>query len=257
MTETKTKKTVEDNLKDLFELQLIDRKLDKIRAVRGELPMEVEDLEDEVTGLKTRVEKLDNKISDLQESIDEKKKAIKEAEDLKKKYESQQDDVKNNREYMALSKEIELQELEVMAAQKKIKDFESEMSELQTKKEEAGKAVEEKEEELKEKKEELDNIIAETEKEEQHYLQLREEAVQKLDERHYDAYTRIRNTFKNGLAVVTINRDSCGGCFSDVPPQRQLDVGHRKRIIICENCGRILIDQELANQAQENIGIEV
>ncbi len=257
MTETKTKKSTQESLRELFELQLIDRKLDKIRAIRGELPMEVQDLEDEIAGLQTRIQKLDDKIEELNENIQEKKNTIKEAQDLKQKYESQQNNVKNNREYLALSKEIELQDLEVMASQKKIKDLEGELKENENKKEEAEKELEEKNKELEEKKEELDNIIAETEKEEKEYEDLREKTIEKIGERLVNAYDRIRSTFKNGLAVVTIHRDSCGGCFSDVPPQRQLDVAKYKSIIICENCGRILIDQELAEEVQQALNIEL
>ena len=257
MTETKTKKTVEQSLKELFELQLIDRKLDKIRAIRGELPMEVQDLEDEIAGLQTRVEKMDEKINELNENIRERKNNIKEAQNLKQKYESQQNNVKNNREYLALSKEIELQDLEVMASQKKIKDYEGDLKEKENKKEEAEAEKEEKKKELEEKKKELDSIIGETEKEEQQYQEWRDKTVEKLGERLYNAYERIRNTFKNGLAVVTIHRDACGGCFSDVPPQRQLDVAQHKKIILCENCGRILTDEELAEQVREDLNIEV
>ncbi len=257
MTETKTKKTTEQSLRELFELQLIDRKLDKIRAIRGELPMEVQDLEDEIAGLKTRMEKLDEKIQELNENINERKNKIQEAQDLKQKYESQQDNVKNNREYLALSKEIELQDLEVMASQKKIKDFEGELKENENKKEEADTELEEKNKELEQKKEELDNIIAETEKDEKYYQDLREKTVKKIEERLFNGYENIRNTFKNGLAVVTIHRDSCGGCFSDVPPQRQLDVRQYKKIIICENCGRILIDQDLAEEVRQELDIEL
>lgn len=257
MTETKTKKTTEQSLKDLFELQLIDRKLDKIRAVRGELPIEVQDLEDEIAGLKTRIQKLDDKIAELNENIQERKSNIKEAQDLKQKYEGQQDNVKNNREYLALSKEIELQDLEVMASQKKIKDFEGELKENENKKDEAQSELEEKNKELEQKKEELDTIVAETEKDEKEYEALREKAIEKIEDRLIKAYDRIRNTFRNGLAVVTIYRDSCGGCFSDIPPQRQLDVAQHKNIIICENCGRILIDQDLAEEVRQDLNIEI
>ena len=258
MTETKTiKKSVDQSLRELFELQLVDRKLDKIRAIRGELPMEVQDLEDEIAGLETRIQKLDSQIEEHQENIQDRKTRIKEAEDLKKKYESQQEAVKNNREYTALSKEIELQDLEVMASQKKIKDFEGELKENETKKEEAERELEEKKQELEGKKEELDNIIAETEKEENQYLELRNQTQEKIGGRLQNAYDRIRGSFKNGLAVVTINRDSCGGCFSVIPPQRQLDVGQHKRIITCENCGRILVDNETAEEVQESLNIEL
>lgn len=258
MTETKTtKKSVDQSLRELFELQLIDRKLDQIRAIRGELPMEVQDLEDEIAGLQTRIQKLDEQIKEYQDNIQERKTRIKEAEDLKKKYESQQEAVKNNREYTALSKEIELQDLEVMASQKKIKDFEGELKDRESKKEEAEKELTDKQQQLEEKKEELDNIIAETEKDENQYKELRDQTLEKIGERLQSAYDRIRGTFKNGLAVVTINRDSCGGCFSDIPPQRQLDVGQHKRIITCENCGRILLDHETAEEVQENLNIEL
>jgi predicted nucleic acid-binding Zn-ribbon protein len=257
MTETKTKKSVDQSLRELFELQLIDRKLDKIRAIRGELPMEVQDLEDEIAGLQTRIQKLDDQIQEYHDNIQDRKNRIKEAEELKKKYESQQESVKNNREYLALSKEIELQDLEVMASQKKIKDQEGELKDTETKKSEAEQDLSEKKSELEQKKEELDNIIAETEKEENTYLKLRDQVLEKIGERLQNAYTRIRSSFKNGLAVVTISRDSCGGCFSDVPPQRQLDVATHKSIITCENCGRILLDSETAEEIRENLDIEL
>ncbi len=257
MTETKTKKSVDQSLRELFELQLIDRKLDKIRAIRGELPMEVQDLEDEIAGLQTRIQKLDDQIQEYQDNIQDRKNRIKEAEELKKKYEGQQESVKNNREYLALSKEIELQDLEVMASQKKIKDYEGELKDREHKKSEAEQELSEKQSELEEKKQELDNIIAETEKEENTYLELRRQTLEKIGERLQNAYNRIRGSFKNGLAVVTINRDSCGGCFSDVPPQRQLDVAQHKSIITCENCGRILLDSETAEEIREGLNLEL
>jgi len=257
MMEAQTKTSVEENLKRLYELQLIDRKLDKIRSVRGELPIEVSDLEDEIEGMQTRVQKVDNKINELNEHIEERRNKIKEAQELKRKYQGQQDNVKNNREYLALSKEIELQDLEVMASEKKIKDYENQLEEQQSKKDKTQSEIEEKQSELSDKKEELDNIIAETEKEEATYNNQRQEAEGKLEQRLINAYNRIRSNFKNGLAVATIQRESCGGCFSVVPPQRQLDVAQRKKIILCENCGRILIDDELARQVYQEVGIDV
>lgn len=248
--------TVEGNLRDLYELQLIDTKLDKIRNIRGELPMEVNDLEDEIAGLETRINNLSSEVEVRQKSVKEQKNAIKEAQSLMTKYETQQNNVKNNREYLALSKEIEMQKLEIMASEKKIKDYTNELKEKNNKKEETEKLLKERNSELADKKSELDDIIAETEKEEQNYQKLREQKINELEERLAKGYHRIRKSFKNGLAVVTIERDACGGCFSAIPPQRQLDIRQRKKIIICENCGRVLVDHDLANDIKEKSGIE-
>jgi len=254
---TETKSKVEQNLENLFHLQIIDTKLDKIRNVRGELPMEVSDLEDEVAGLDTRIEKLKEEIGGLEDLIKERKGIIKDSKALMKKYEAQQDNVKNNREYLAISKEIEVQRLEIMNSEKKIKEFTDEIESKNLLLDKTKEVKEERATELKEKKSELDAIISETEKEENTFEKQREKAEKGLEDRLVKAYSKIRNNFKNGLAVVTIERESCGGCFSAIPPQRQLDIRHRKKITICENCGRILIDNDLAEETLEKSGIDL
>jgi predicted nucleic acid-binding Zn-ribbon protein len=243
--------TVEQKLKALYRLQTIDSKIKKIHTVRGELPMEVRDLEDAIAGLETRQEKLKKDIEQKQKEIEQSRIAIQQAQGQIEKYESQQNDVKNNREYMALSKEIELQRLEIMGAEKKIKKLQQEISEEEQSIEQAKVDLEEKRKDLENKQEELNAISAETAKEEEHLQQLREKASEHLEDRLLKAYERIRKAYRNGMAVVTIQRESCGGCFSKIPPQRQLEVGHHKKIIVCENCGRILVDDETAEQVSE------
>jgi uncharacterized protein len=238
--------TVEQKLKALFELQTIHTQIDKIRQVRGELPMEVSDLEDEVAGLETRIQKIKGELDELEDSIVTRKNMIKEALSATKKYETQLNDVKNNREYDAISKEIEIQGLEVQVSEKKIKEHTFEISNRTEGYEKALADLAELKKNLELKKAELDTIISETEKEEAVYLKKAEEAVKHTDERLLIAYNRLRDNSKNGLAVVTIQRDSCSGCFNQIPPQRQLDIRQRKKIIVCEHCGRILVDEGFA-----------
>ena len=238
--------TVEEKLKALFELQTLHTQIDKIRQTRGELPMEVADLEDEVAGLETRIQKIKAELDDLEDSIVTRKNMIKEALAAAKKYEVQLSDVKNNREYDAISKEIEIQGLEIQVSEKKIKEH---TFEIQTKTgvyEKALANITERKKDLEIKKAELDTITAETEKEETSIIFKADQAEKHIDERLLIAYNRLRNNAKNGLAVVTIQRDSCSGCFNQIPPQRQLDIRQRKRIIVCEHCGRILVDEGFA-----------
>lgn len=237
--------TVEQKLRALYELQKIDTKIDSIRKMRGELPMEVKDLEDEIAGLETRLNKFNEEIDGLKKMIAEKQAFIKDAVALKAKYEQQLMTVKNSREYDALSKEIEIQGLEVQIAEKKIREFSLSLDDRQ-------KALQALTEEhtgrmndLSAKKGELDEIIAETEKDEQELLVRSNKAEGEIEERLLTAYKRIRKNARNGLAVVTVQRDACGGCFNQIPPQRQMDIRTRKKIAICEHCGRILVDAEI------------
>ena len=242
--------TIEQKLKSLFYLQLIDNKIYRIQNVRGELPMEVSDLEDDIAGLATRIDNLKKEAEHVKASIDENKAAIKSANVLIGKYETQQTNVKNNREYLALTKEVEMQKLEIMASEKKIKDFQGQIEFKKEQLEGTKKQLEERKSDLQHKKEELSNITKETQKEEDYLAERRDEASGIIDERLRNAYNRVRLSVKNRLAVVTIDRDACAGCFSKIPPQRQLDIRQRKKIIVCENCGRIIVDNELAEEVR-------
>jgi predicted nucleic acid-binding Zn-ribbon protein len=237
--------SVEEKLTSLVRLQKVDCKIDEIQVLKGELPMEVQDLEDEIEGLHARQTRIEEEINGIQEFISQKKAAITEAEALVKKYEKQSENVKNNREFEAINKEIEMQTLEVKLCEKHIKDATEEIAEKAKQLESAKKAVSTKEGNLNAKKGELEKIINETEKEEKHYSKLADEARSQVDERLLVSYDRIRNNYRNGLAVVPIERDSCGGCFHAIPPQRQSEIKLRKKVIVCENCGRILVDTDL------------
>jgi predicted nucleic acid-binding Zn-ribbon protein len=242
--------SVEEKLVSLVTLQKIDSKLDEIRILKGELPMEVADLEDEITGLFSRKTRVEEEINGINEFIENKKKAIKEAEELIAKYEKQSTNVKNSREFEAINKEIEMQQLEVKLAEKHIKDANEEIQEKARKLESANKAIASKESVLSTKKGELEKIIGETEKEENHYLDISNEARGSVDGRLLTSYERIRKNYRNGLAVVPVLRDACGGCFNAVPPQRQSEIKQCKKIIVCENCGRILVDSELNDRVE-------
>ena len=242
--------SVEEKLVSLITLQKIDSKLDEIRILKGELPMEVADLEDEITGLFSRRTRVEEEINGINEFIETKKQAIKDAEELVAKYEKQSTNVKNSREFEAINKEIEMQQLEVKLAEKHIKDATEEIQEKARKLESANKAINSKETVLNTKKGELEKIIAETEKEENHYLDLSNQARSKVEGRLLTSYERIRKNYHNGLAVVPVLRDACGGCFNAVPPQRQSEIKQFKKIIVCENCGRILVDSELNDSVE-------
>jgi len=237
--------SVEEKLAALVLLQKVDCKLDELQILKGELPMEVKDLEDEIEGLNARKLRVEEEINGIQEFIAQKKEGIKEAEALVKKYEKQSDNVKNNREFEAINKEIEMQTLEVKLCEKHIKDATEEIEEKARLLESAKKAVATKENNLAGKKSELDKIINETEKEEKQYNKEAAEARGHADERLLASYDRIRKNYRNGLAVVPVERDSCGGCFHAIPPQRQSEIKLRKKVIVCENCGRILVDVDL------------
>jgi predicted nucleic acid-binding Zn-ribbon protein len=238
---------VEEKLVTLVALQKIDSKLDGIRVLKGELPMEVADLEDEITGLSNRKTRVEEEINGINEFIAGKRKSIGDAEELIKKYEKQSGNVKNSREFDAINKEIEMLRLEVALCEKHIKDANDEMLEKSRKLEAANKAIATKDAILTTKKGELEKIIEETEKEENHYIDLGNTARTKVESRLLASYERIRKNYRNGLAVVPVDRDACGGCFNAVPPQRQSEIKQRKKIIVCENCGRILVDDDLNN----------
>ncbi|QHS60628.1 zinc ribbon domain-containing protein [Chitinophaga agri] len=237
--------SVEEKLASVLRLQKMDSKLDEIQVLKGELPMEVKDLEDEIEGLNTRLSHVEDEIRGIQDFIANKKNAIKDSEALMKKYEKQQDNVKNNREFEAITKEIEMQSLEIKLAEKHIKDANEEVKDKSRVLEGAKKQIADKESNLKHKKGELEKIIAETDKEEKAFRKESDEARSKVEARLLAAYEKIRTNYRNGLAVVTISRDSCGGCFNAIPPQRQAEIRQRKKIIVCEHCGRILVDNDL------------
>ena len=247
-TATAKELTVEEKLKSLFRLQTIDSELDQIVRLKGELPMEVSDLEDEIAGLETRTHKIDDEQKHLEEEVASKKNTIKEAEALIKKYTKQQNNVKNNREYDALTKEIELQKLEIQLSEKKINDLSDAVKVQKDFMKDAKNHIKEKKKELENKKVELEKIIAETDKDEDKHRKQSEKAQKEIngfDERMLTAYKRVRANYQNGLAVVKIERNSCGGCFNLIPPQRQAEISQRKKIIICEHCGRILVDPDI------------
>ena len=237
--------SVEEKLTALVHLQKVDCKLDEIQILKGELPIEVKDLEDEIEGLHARQTRVEEEINGMQEFINQKKEAIKEAEALVKKYEKQSENVKNNREFEAINKEIGMQTLEVKLCEKHIKDATEEIGEKAKQLDGAKKAVGVKENNLSGKKGELEKIIGETEQEEKLYNKQAQEARSHVDERLLLSYDRIRKNYRNGLAVVPVERDSCGGCFHAIPPQKQSEIKLRKKVIVCENCGRILVDVDL------------
>lgn len=249
----KTEATVEEKLRALYDLQLIDSRVDEIRNVRGELPLEVEDLEDEVAGMNTRLEKLNADLALTDDSIKDKKNLIEESKSLIKKYSEQQNNVRNNREYNSLSKEIEFQELEIQLAEKHIKEFKAQIEQKKEVIEETKARLTEREEHLKHKRDELDEILAETEKEEKALLKESESFEQKIEERLVNAYKRIRSNAKNGLAVVPIERGASGGSFFTIPPQVQMEIASRKKIITDEHSGRILVDPQLAEEEREKM----
>jgi predicted nucleic acid-binding Zn-ribbon protein len=243
--------SVEGKLKALYELQYIDSQIDRIKTIRGELPLEVRDLEDELAGLETRVFKLEDEIGTMNEQISDRKNAIKEAQALIKKYEGQQQSVRNSREYDSLSKEIEYQTLDIQLSEKRIKEFKAQ-ADIKTQLLTETKAnLDDRQSDLDHKKGELDEIIAETRKEEEELSAQSKKAEGTIEPRLVTAYKRLRSNALNGLAVVPVQRDACGGCFNKIPPQRQLDIRLRKKIIVCEYCGRILVDPELAAEVQE------
>ncbi|MBA10028.1 hypothetical protein OAS44_06365 [Flavobacteriaceae bacterium] len=240
--------SVEERLRALYDLQLIDSRVDEIRNVRGELPLEVRDLEDEVEGLNTRFQKLNDSLTDIDEQIKSKKNLIEEAKALIKKYTEQQKNVRNNREFNSLSKETEFQELEIQLAEKHIKEFKVQIEQKDEVISQTKLKLKERQDHLKHKKSELDAILAETEKEEQALLKKSDDYKKSIEERLVVAYDRIRVNVKNGLAVVPIERGASGGSFFTIPPQVQAEIASRKKIITDEHSGRILVDEALATE---------
>ncbi len=243
-TATKKEVSVADKLDALYELQKIDSEIDRIRTIRGELPLEVQDLEDELLGLETRVAKIDEEMKDLETEVLDRKNATKDAETAIAKYKEQQNNVRNNREFESLAKEIEFQELEIKLHDKKSKEAKLKITTKKEVLDETKERLEFRQVDLKTKKAELDEIVGETKKEEDDLLKKSDEAKKKIDDRLVFAYNRLRENAKNGLAVVIVDRDSCGGCFNKIPPQRQLDIQSKKKVIVCEHCGRILVPSQ-------------
>lgn len=244
-TATKKDASVAEKLDALYQLQKIDSEIDRIRTIRGELPLEVQDLEDEITGLETRIGKIQDEVKEIDTEVSDRKNAMKDAETAIAKYKEQQNNVRNNREYDSLSKEIEFQELEIKLHDKKSKDAKIRVISKKEMLEEAQARLKFRQEDLNTKKAELDEIVAETQKEEDTLIKSSEKAMKDIDGRLIFAYTRLRENAKNGLAVVPVERDSCGGCFNHIPPQRQLDIQSKKKVIVCEHCGRILVPSDL------------
>jgi uncharacterized protein len=238
--------TIEQKLRALFSLQNIDSKIDRIRIIRGELPLEVQDLEDELAGLQTRLDKLNDEVNDLKTSITEKTGLINTSKTLIKKFEEQQNSVRNNREFEAINKEVEFQHLESQLAEKRIKEAKITIDAKSELVKKVMEQLEEKQLELKHKQGELSDIVDETEKEERELIAESQENEKIIEERLLVAYKRIRKNARNGLAVVAVDRDACGGCFNKIPPQRQLDIRMCRKIIVCEYCGRILVDERIA-----------
>lgn len=236
--------SVEEKLAALLNLQKVESKLDTIAILKGELPIEVRDLEDEVEGLRSRETRMEEEVNGINEFIEQKKQSIVQSQELIKKYEKQSDNVKNNREFEAINKELEMQTLEVKLAERHMKDANEEIGDKARALEVVKKNIANKEANLKVKKSELDKIIAETEKEEKEYAALSQKARASVDSRLLTSFDRIRKNFRNGLAVVPVVRDACGGCFNAIPPQRQSEIRQHKKIIVCENCGRILVEEE-------------
>jgi len=235
--------SVEDKLKALFDLQKVDTEIDKLNKLRGDLPLEVRDLEDELEGLQTRVSKFDEEIKNLQKMVTEKKNAIKESKELIQKYEDQKMKVRNNREFDSISKEIEYQNLEIQLSEKRIKEYTEQLSDKKGIIDDSKDIFKDKKSDLKLKKDELDSIVANTQKDEDKLKKKSQKLEKFIEERLITAYKRIRKNARNGLAVVPVERDACAGCFNSLPPQKQLDIAARKKILVCEYCGRILVDQ--------------
>jgi predicted nucleic acid-binding Zn-ribbon protein len=238
--------SVEEKLKTLYQLQTTLSSIDEKRAMRGELPLEVQDLEDEIAGLDTRIEKIQNEIKDYQSAITMKKGEINEAQSYVDRYQKQLDEVKNNREYDTLTKEIEFQSLEIQLCEKKIKEALNRIDERNHDLEQAAALKEDRLVALADKKSELDEIMQETREEEEKLKAKAKEYETKIEDRLLTSFKRIRKNARNGLGIVYVQRDACGGCFNKIPPQRQLDIKMHKKIIVCEYCGRIMIDPELA-----------
>lgn len=243
--------SVEEKLKTLYQLQTTLSAIDEKKALRGELPLEVQDLEDDIAGLNTRVEKIKGEIEDFQQAVSQKKTEINEAQASVERYKKQLDDVKNNREYDTLTKEIEFQTLEIELCNKKIREAGIKVEERQNDLKHTEELIADRRQALEEKKNELDEIIDETRAEEERLKEKAKDLEIKIEPRLLTSFKRIRKNARNGLGIVYVQRDACGGCFNKIPPQRQLDIKMHKKIIVCEYCGRIMIDPELAGVKNE------
>ncbi len=237
--------SIEEKLRALHELQLVVSAIDKIKVLRGELPLEVQDLEDEIAGLKTRIHNLEDEIKSIETAISNKKIAIRESQNLITKYTEQQNNVRNNREFDSLAKEIEFQNLEIQLSEKRIREYTSDMEAKNEAIKTSKNQLNDRLEDLTRKNRELEEITEETRIEEEKLKAKAEKIESFIESRLLTAFKRIRKNARNGLAVVTIQRDACGGCFNKIPPQRQLDIASRKKIIVCEYCGRILVDEKI------------
>jgi len=249
----KTDVTVEEKLRALYDLQLVDSRIDEIRNVRGELPLEVEDLEDEVAGLNTRIQKLDGDLDFIDTDIKNKKVLIDDSKAAIKKYTEQQKNVRNNREFNALSKEIEFQELEIELAEKNIKEYRAQIEQKKQVIDQTKERLTDREKHLAHKKGELDAILAETKKEEELLVKKSNELENLIEKRLISAYKRIRVNVKNGLAIVPVERGASGGSYFTIPPQVIVEISSRRKIITDEHSGRILVDEELAKEEQEKM----
>ena len=245
LKDSKTEISVEEKLRALFKLQQIDTKIDKIRTVRGELPLEVQDIEDDIAGLEVRTNKLADEVKEFETELSNKKNAKKDAAAAIKKYEAQQAKVRNNREYDSISKEIEFQKLEIELAEKRTKESEYQLTIKTGLLATIQAQVDEKKKELDIKQKELKEITDETQTQETELMSSSEKAQKAIDGRLLTAYNRLRKNFRNGLSVVVVERDACGGCFNQIPPQRQMDIRQHKKVIVCEHCGRVLVDKAI------------
>ena len=246
MAKKESEISVESKLQTLYQLQATLSAIDEKRALRGELPLEVQDLEDEIAGLKTRIEHIEGDINDFQQAVAQKQGEIKEAEESVERYKKQLDKVRNNREYDTLTKEIEFQSLEIELCNKKIKEANAKVEDKKRELVRTNDLINDRQQALEEKKSELDEIMQETREEEQVLKAKAEELETKIEPRLLSSFKRIRKNARNGLGIVYVQRDACGGCFNKIPPQRQLDIKMHKKVIVCEYCGRIMIDPELA-----------
>ena len=246
MAKKESEISVESKLQTLYQLQTTLSAIDEKRALRGELPLEVQDLEDEIAGLKTRVEHIEGDINDFQQAVAQKQGEIKEAEESVERYKKQLDEVRNNREYDTLTKEIEFQSLEIELCNKKIKEANAKVEDKKRELIRTNDLINDRQQALDEKKNELDEIMQETREEEQALKAKAEDLETKIEPRLLSSFKRIRKNARNGLGIVYVQRDACGGCFNKIPPQRQLDIKMHKKVIVCEYCGRIMIDPELA-----------
>jgi hypothetical protein len=244
---------VEKRLVALYTLQTVDSEIDKIQIIRGELPQAIQDLEDEIAGLETRIQNFKNDIAETNQKMANEKNEIAEHTEMIKKYQKQQDNVRNNREFEAINKEIEYKDLQIQLCERHIKEANAHIKEVGQHISAAELLLENRHKDLDAKKDELDDIIKETEKDETRLRAKSEEQEQFIEPRYLTAYKRIRGAARNGLAVVTIDRDACGGCFSKIPPQRQTEIKMHKKVIVCEHCGRILVDDDIAEKAKAQL----